>query len=189
MPLSTLITSFSCSNYLKVRKAEGSVISLCYGLHEKAGAMFLSSQKVALLDKHLSAPLCSVKSSQDGRKASGLLILEPANKSSCGCLCMTNCGSTTLCVCTLCWMQLERRYSASEARGQRGLHTFMGPGQEHRHSEWHSVDLVHSGHLHFSWSVCWIHPAQKNVHTSSGKVVEAGITALLPICRKWGWLV
>lgn len=55
--------------------------------------------------------------------------------------------------------------------------------------EWHSVDLVHSGHLHFSWSVCWIYPAQNNVHTSSGKVVEAGVTALLPICRKWGWLV
>lgn len=67
MLLSTLITSFSCSNYLKVRKAEGSVIRLCYGLHGKAGAMFLSPQKVALLDKHLSGPSPTLQCQKQSR--------------------------------------------------------------------------------------------------------------------------
>lgn len=41
------MTSFSCLNYLKMKKTEGPVFRLYYGIHEKAGSMPSSSRRPA----------------------------------------------------------------------------------------------------------------------------------------------
>ena len=115
--------------------------------------------------------LFSVKSSQECKKPLVLLILEPANKGSSGCLCLGSAQPTVLalhCVCAHiaeCSWQEDDQTLQPEGKGDCTPSWDQGTST----NKWHSVDLVHSGHLHvwrnFSWSVRWVHPAQKNVYT------------------------
>lgn len=142
MLLFTLIASFSCSNDLKVRKGEGegSVIRLYYGNVKRQLLCFSVHRKLLCWTNIFQDPgtLLSGKNSQDGKKKAWAYsfwsLLTWAAVDVCA-WAAHNLYCTVLAphsVCSRCWMQLERGCSNSADRGQGGLHTFLGPGQEHR---------------------------------------------------------